>query len=43
MLPSAHFDGVGTPGTVVSRLYSPAYACPCQRFANALANVGTTG
>jgi hypothetical protein len=36
MLPSAHFDDVGTPETVVSRLNSPAYAYPCQRFARAL-------
>src|ERR687894_510049 len=38
MLPSDHFDGVGTPRNVMSRLNSPACACPCQRFADALTN-----
>lgn len=36
VLPSAPFDGVGTPETLISRLNSPAYAYPCQRFADAL-------
>jgi hypothetical protein len=31
-------DSVGTPITRISRLNSPAYTYPCQRFANALTN-----
>jgi len=38
VLPSAHFDSVGTPEPLISRLNSPAYACPCQCFATALAD-----
>jgi hypothetical protein len=29
-------DSVGTPKLMISRLNSPAYTCPCQRFACAL-------
>jgi hypothetical protein len=29
---------VGTPEDIISRLNSPAYVYPCQRFANALTN-----
>jgi hypothetical protein len=36
MLPSASCNGVSTPTTLISRLNSPAYAYPCQRFATAL-------
>ena len=28
-----HWDSVGTPELRISRLNSPAYTCPCQRFA----------
>jgi NAD(P)-dependent dehydrogenase (short-subunit alcohol dehydrogenase family) len=28
--------GVGTPGSYISRLNSPACACPCQRFTTPL-------
>jgi hypothetical protein len=38
MLPSAQLYGVGTPNWLISRLNSPAYAYPCQRFADALTN-----
>ena len=38
MLPSSLFDGVGTPNSLISRLNSPACTCPCQRFADALAD-----
>jgi hypothetical protein len=34
----AHFNDVGTPKHTLSRLKSPAYACPCQCFAGALTN-----
>ena len=36
MLPSASCNGVSTPTILISRLNSPAYAYPCQRFATAL-------
>jgi hypothetical protein len=38
MLPSALRNGVGTPNPWISRLNNPAYAYPCQRFADALTN-----
>ena len=37
MLPSALFNSVGTPITLISRLNSPACTYPCQRFAVILA------
>jgi hypothetical protein len=36
MLPSNLLNGVGTPVSLISRLNSPAYTYPCQRFADAL-------
>ena len=36
MLPSAYYNGVGTPEHLISRLNSPACTYPCQRFAGAL-------
>ena len=33
------FDNVGTPNSLISRLNSPAYTCPCQRFATPSRNV----
>ena len=38
MLPSAFHDGVGTPMPLISRVDSPAYEYPYQRFADALTN-----
>jgi hypothetical protein len=38
MLPSASFNDVSTPNTLISRLNSPACTYPCQRFAGALTN-----
>jgi hypothetical protein len=35
-LPSALFNNVGTPTSLISRLNSPACTYPCQRFAAAL-------
>ena len=32
------FDNVGTPIPLISRLNSPAYTYPCERFAHALTN-----
>jgi hypothetical protein len=32
------FDSVGTPVSLISRLNSPAYTYPCERFAHALTN-----
>jgi hypothetical protein len=39
MLPSALFNNVGTPVSLISRLNSPACTYPCQRFTSALADV----
>ena len=38
VLPSAYVDSVGTPDSVITRLNSLACTCPCQRFADALAD-----
>jgi hypothetical protein len=39
MLPSDIVNSLGTPIALISRLNSPACTCPCQRFADALADV----
>jgi hypothetical protein len=38
VLPSAFLDNVGTPISLISRLNSPAYTYPCERFAHVLTN-----
>lgn len=38
VLPSAYCNGVGAPNNLITRLDSPAHACPCQRFADVLAS-----
>jgi len=38
MLPSGLLNGVGTPNSLISRLNSPAYTYPYQRFTDALAD-----
>jgi hypothetical protein len=38
MLPSAFHDSVSTPMPLISRVNSPAYEYPYQRFADALTN-----
>jgi hypothetical protein len=38
MLPSGLVNGVGTPNSLISRLNSPAYTYPYQRFTDALAD-----
>ena len=40
MLPSANYNDVGTHGTLISRLDSPACTYPCQRFTPGLTDDG---
>ena len=39
LLPSAYHDGIGTPDYIAYATRYPAYTRPCQRFADALADV----